>query len=78
MNGAYRISGAHEAVDINGQGGRTLNGLVGVGFLLACHGDECVVFVWWVLWLRVVVVGWLVIIVVMGDLVVLLMEGFSG
>lgn len=37
---AYRVSGAHEAVDINGQGGRSLSWLLGVGLLLACHSDE--------------------------------------
>jgi hypothetical protein len=36
---AYRVSCAHEAVDVNGQRGRTLSGLLGVGFLLACHSD---------------------------------------
>lgn len=49
---AYRVSGAHEAVDINGQGGRSLSWLLGVGLLLACHSDE----LWWWSVVRVVVV----------------------
>lgn len=37
---AYRVSCAHEALDVNGQSSRALSGLLGVGLLLACHGDE--------------------------------------